>query len=93
MDEARDQLRQLFEAKSYLLVLDDLWDQEDAEPFDVLGPHSRLLITTRDADLLVALGARELPLDVLSPELARWTGRTSPDGSPSCANRAGCRPY
>ena len=43
------------------------------------GPRSRLLVTTRDADLLVALGARELPLDVLSEELAlellsSWSG-------------------
>ena len=72
-------MRQLFEGKSCLLVLDDLWRLQDAEPFDVLGPRSRLLVTTRDADLLVALGARELPLGVLSKELAlellaSWAG-------------------
>jgi WD40 repeat protein len=81
VNEARDQLRQLFDGKSCLLVLDDLWCPQDAEPFDVLGPRSRLLVTTRDADLLVALGARELPLDVLSEELAlellaSWSGQT-----------------
>ena len=70
VNEARDQLRQLFDGKACLLVLDDLWRPQDAEPFDVLGPRSRLLVTTRDADLLVALGARELPLDVLDEELA-----------------------
>ena len=80
VNEARDQLRQLFDGKSCLLVLDDLWRPQDAEPFDVLGPRSRLLVTTRDADLLVALGARELPLDVLSEELAlellaSWSGQ------------------
>ena len=80
VNEARDQLRQLFDGKSCLLVLDDLWRLQDAEPFDVLGPRSRLLITTRDADLLVALGARELPLDLLSEDLAlellaSWSGR------------------
>ena len=53
-----------------MLVLDDLWHREDTEPFDFLGPNSRLLVTTRDADLLAAIGARELPLDVLSEELA-----------------------
>jgi hypothetical protein len=70
VNEGRDQLRQLFDGRSCLLVLDDLWRPQDAEPFDVLGPGSRLLVTTRDADLLVALGARELPLDVLSADLA-----------------------
>ncbi len=70
----------MFDGKSCLLVLDDLWRPQDAEPFDVLGPRSRLLVTTRDADLLVALGARELPLDVLSEELAlellaSWSGQ------------------
>src|SRR6516225_5730696 len=59
VSEARDQLRNLFEGKSCLLVLDDLWRPQDVEPFDVLGPRSRLLVTTRDADLLVALAARE----------------------------------
>jgi hypothetical protein len=80
-NEARDRLQQLFEGKACLLVLDDLWHREDAEPFDVLGPRSRLLVTTRDTDLLVALNTRELPLDVLSPEaalelLASWSGHT-----------------
>jgi WD40 repeat protein len=80
VNEARDRLRELFDGKSCLLVLDDLWRLQDAEPFDVLGPRSRLLVTTRDADLLVALGARELPLDVLSEDLAlellaSWSGR------------------
>jgi hypothetical protein len=79
VNEARDQLRRLFDGKSCLLVLDDLWRPQDAEPFDMLGPRSRVLVTTRDADLLVALGARELPLDVLSEELAlellaSWSG-------------------
>jgi NB-ARC domain/APAF-1 helical domain len=81
VNEARDQLRQLFDDKACLLVLDDLWRPQDADPFDVLGPRSRLLVTTRDADLLVALGAGELPLDVLDKELAlellaSWSGQS-----------------
>ena len=68
------------QGKACLLVLDDLWRLRDAEPFDVLGPRSRLLTTTRDADLLVALGAGKLPLDVLSEDLAlellaSWSGQ------------------
>jgi hypothetical protein len=67
--EGRDRLRQLFDGKSCLLVLDDLWRPRDAESFDVLGPQSRLLVTTRDADLLVRLGACELALGVPDEEL------------------------
>jgi WD40 repeat protein len=91
VNEARDQLRHLFDGKACLLVLDDLWRPQDAEPFDVLGTRSRLLATTRDADLLVALGARELPLDVLSEELAlellaSWSGQAR-DAFPPAADK------
>jgi hypothetical protein len=99
-DEARDQLRQLLDGKSCLLVLDDLWRPQDAEPFDVLGSRSRLLVTTRDAGLLVAFGARELPLDVLSEELAlellaSWSGRARailPAAAGEIAERCGYLP-
>jgi WD40 repeat protein len=43
-----------------LVILDDVWHAEDARAFDVLGPASRLLVTTRDAAVLSALGAEEL---------------------------------
>src|SRR5262249_45553675 len=91
VNEARDKLRQLFDGKSCLLVLDDLWRPQDAEPFEVLGPSSRLLVTTRDADLLVALGARELPLDVLNQQqalelLASWA-RQDPAALPAAASK------
>ena len=79
--EGRDRLRQLFEGRSCLLVLDDLWRSGDAESFDVLGPRSRLLVTTRDADLLVRLRARELSLGVPDEAsalelLASFSGQT-----------------
>jgi NB-ARC domain/APAF-1 helical domain len=100
VNEAREQLRQLFDGKACLLVLDDLWRPQDAEPFDVLGRRARLMVTTRDADPLVALGARELPLDVLSQELAidllvSWSGRardTLPPAAREVAERCGYLP-
>ena len=100
VSEGRDQLHQLLDGKSSLLVLDDLWRPQDAEPFDVLGPRSRLLVTTRDADLLVALGARELPLGVLSVELAlellaSWSGQQHaklPDAARKVAESCGYLP-
>jgi hypothetical protein len=37
VNEARHQLRQLFDGKASLLVLDDLWRLQDTEPFDARG--------------------------------------------------------
>jgi WD40 repeat protein len=91
LKEGQNQLRGLLQDKSCLLVLDDLWHQEDTQPFDVLGSRSRLLVTTRDADLLAALGARELALDVLSETLAlellaAWS-RQAQDALPPVASK------
>ena len=63
-------LKELFEGKCCLLVLDDLWRYEDTLAFDVLDSGSKLLITTRDATLLTALGAQEERLDRVDKELA-----------------------
>jgi WD40 repeat protein len=100
VNEAGDQLRQLLDGKTCLLVLDDLWRREDGEPFDVLGPRSRLLLTTRDADLLTALSAGQLSLEVLSDDLglellASWSGHarsTMPEAALGVASACGFLP-
>ena len=79
-DRIVNRLRGLLTEKACLLVLDDVWDADHAEAFDVLGEHSRLLITTRDAALLPLLNAKQEQLGVLSEELAlallaRWSGQ------------------
>ena len=57
--------------KNCLIVLDDVWDVANAEHFaNALGTRCRLLLTTRDGSLATALGAQELPLDVLDPRAA-----------------------
>jgi WD40 repeat protein len=66
--QGRDSLRELFKAKACLLVLDDIWQYEHAAPFDVVGTRGRVLVTTRDAQVLGALGARAHDLGVLDPE-------------------------
>lgn len=66
----RDRLRELLHSKACLLILDDLWQHEHALPFEVLGPRSRSLVTTRDAQILRALGAHAHDLGVLDPESA-----------------------
>ncbi len=78
------------EARCVLLVLDDVWELEHASALDVGGPSSRLLVTTRNREILVGLGADELQLDVLAPQqsralLALWA-RASPGALPAIAD-------
>lgn len=76
---ARQHLSYVLADKVCLIILDDVWSIEQAEPFrNALGPRARLLVTTRDGNLVTALGAEEHPLAVLSDEqalalLAEWS--------------------
>jgi WD40 repeat protein len=66
---ARGRLSQLLADKGCVIVLDDVWSKDDAEPYlNALGPRCRLLVTTRDAGLAV-LGRSEA-LDVLNDDQA-----------------------
>lgn len=78
--QGKARLSDLLNGKACLLILDDVWSAEQADAFDALGPRCRMLITTRDAGLITALGAVEHRLDVLSPAqalslLSRWSGK------------------
>lgn len=84
-------LSKLLAERAVLLVLDDVWSLELAAGLDVLGPKSGLLVTTRDAEILVGLGAKEYTVEVLAPEqadmlLADWAGEAVED-LPSVARR------
>ncbi len=72
-------LQRALAGRSVLLVLDDVWDQNHASELDVVGGDGRLLVTTRNREILVGLGAGEVQLEFLTPEesrmlLARWVG-------------------
>jgi hypothetical protein len=68
---AQNRLPRILADKVCLIILDDVWQVEQVEPLvNALGPRCRLLITTRDAGLVAALGAQELPLEVLSDAAA-----------------------
>jgi transcriptional regulator with XRE-family HTH domain len=70
VQQGRARLGELLASRRCLLVLDDVWQADHAAAFDVLGPGCRLLLTTRDADVLAAVGAAEHRLDVLAPDQA-----------------------
>ncbi len=61
--EGKNKLEELFSDKKCLLVLDDVWQSKHANFFR--SSHSKLLITTRQSNILTALGAEEYKLDVL----------------------------
>jgi WD40 repeat protein len=86
-------LSQLFADRAALLVLDDVWDLVAAESLYVVGSQGRLLVTTRDAEILVGLGASELRIDVLPPDqalvlLAGWVGQDVRELPPKAAQVA-----
>ncbi len=64
-------LQRALNDRNLLLVLDDVWAARHAWFLDVVGPAGRLLVTTRNREVLVALGAEELQIEVLNPEQAR----------------------
>lgn len=59
-------LRELLQSRAVLLVLDDVWRARDAQPFDVVGPRSRILVTTRDAGILHVLHGELLPVSLFT---------------------------
>ncbi|HEU4561293.1 MAG TPA: NB-ARC domain-containing protein [Longimicrobium sp.] len=96
----RKLMEECFGGSAVLLVLDDVWDFRHARAFDTLGPASRLLVTTRDAAVLTALGAHPETLQCL-PEsaaldlLASWAGRDNvalPEAARGIARECGYLP-
>jgi len=77
----RATLAELFASRPpALVILDDVWDVKDAEPFNALTPPSRLLITTRNREVAVGLGADVRELNELAAAqglalLASYAGR------------------
>ena len=85
--EAKDALREALKDRSALVVVDDAWTIDHADSFSVTAPPARLLITTRNNEVLVGIGAEEHRVDVLSPSaglkmLAEWVGQKNPDKLP-----------
>ena len=85
--ETKDALCEALEGRSALLVADDAWTIDHAYAFSVTTPTARLLITTRNNEMLVGLGAEEHRVEVLSLNdalkmLAEWVGQKSVDKLP-----------
>lgn len=68
IDAASAHLRSLLRYKKMLLVVDDVWQTEHVQPFQVRGASCRVLVTTREADVP---GADRTEIDVMS-EAEAW---------------------
>jgi NB-ARC domain len=64
-------LREALAGRRCLLIVDDVWSAAAAGAFRVAGPRGRVLYTTRDREVLRAVGARIEPVDVLPEGTAR----------------------
>jgi WD40 repeat protein len=78
ISEGTQQLREHAADRAILVILDDVWNATHAQALDVVGRSGRILVTTRDLEVLTWLDAREYYLDVLDPAqalalLADWT--------------------
>ena len=58
----------VFVDKKALLIIDDIWNIRDSNAFEIRGKNSKTLITTRQKDIVNAMGAKEYPIDLLSKE-------------------------
>jgi WD40 repeat protein len=82
VDAGREVLRLLFETKAILLILDDVWVLPHVQAFDVIGPRSRLLLTTRDSALVSTVAGSGFQVELPSETealamLAASAGATS----------------
>src|SRR5208283_4560636 len=54
-----------------LVVLDDVWEPEAVDPFGGLGRNCRVVVTTRDARVLIRANANRHDVRLLSSDAAR----------------------
>ena len=90
----RQQLARLLVEQTVLLILDDVWHVDHASLLDVVGAQGRMLLTTRDRDVLRPLTTLQIELDTASPQqaqvlLARWAGCHPSDLPDEAARIAG----
>jgi WD40 repeat protein len=70
-DDSEDSYRSLFDGRTVLVVLDNVWRSEDIVPFRIPNGPSRLLYTTRHKWLSASLRADAEEVGLLEPEAAR----------------------
>jgi WD40 repeat protein len=88
--QAREKLREILHEKHVLLILDDVWSVDHAVALNVVSAPGRLLITTRNSEILAGLDAYEFRVGLLTPEealklLAKWANVSTVNRLPAVA--------
>ncbi|MDD4890979.1 MAG: NB-ARC domain-containing protein, partial [Phycisphaerae bacterium] len=84
----KEQLRLLLADRAILIILDDCWQRDHADAFNVAGPRCRILLTTRDVGLVAALAGRtnhyrvDLPTLVEARAILGNAADVPPEGLP-----------
>ncbi|MEA3307969.1 MAG: NB-ARC domain-containing protein, partial [Chloroflexota bacterium] len=68
--EASTRLHSLLHSRAVLMIIDDVWNSDDVQPFRVGSSRCHLLITTRRADATEPLGAKIYEVNQMSPPQA-----------------------
>jgi WD40 repeat protein len=66
-EASRNRIRTVLRNKATLVILDDVWDDQQLEPFLVEAPRSHALLTTREGKVSLSVGAGEIRLGTLRP--------------------------
>lgn len=66
--EGRYHLEETLKQRRLLLVLDDVWNTSDGEALRLIGRNGRVLVTTRNKEVLDALAATVQRVDSLGPK-------------------------
>lgn len=90
--EGKEHLRKLLADRAVLLILDDVWERDHADAFNVVSARSRILLTTRDVGLVTALAASknhyrvELPTIAEAQAILGAAAEAPPDQLPATAD-------
>jgi len=61
-------IKRILSDKKVLLILDDIWDINHLKKFNILNSQSKLIITTRQQNIVKGIDAKDYSIDILSPE-------------------------
>jgi len=86
----KQKIKELLVDRAALLILDDVWQGTDANAFDVLGPRCKMLLTTRDAGLVISITGTgyqvQLPTEPEALALLASAAHATVESLPKLAN-------